>query len=65
MNYGMKKKKTSIDYNRHDELFFIIIILLASFLRQIVFHWNLSDCKFLHVSRTLLGIPADLNNGVV
>ena len=30
-----------------------------------VFHWNLSDIKSPHVSRTLLSILAHLNNGVV
>ena len=30
-----------------------------------VFHWSLSDSKSLQVSRTLLGILADLNNAVV
>ena len=27
--------------------------------------WSLSDTKFSQVSRTLLSIPADLNNNVV
>ena len=31
----------------------------------IVYHWSLSDSKFPQVSRTLLSIPADLNNAVV
>ena len=30
-----------------------------------VFHWNLSDCKYPQVSRTLLSILAVLNNVVV
>ena len=30
-----------------------------------VFHWSLSDCRSLQVSRTLLGILADFNNAVV
>ena len=30
-----------------------------------VFHWSLSDCKCLQVSRTLLSILADLNNAVL
>ena len=30
-----------------------------------VSHWNLSNCKSPQVSRTLLSILADLNNGVV
>ena len=46
----------------------IIIILLLSFSHQyklIVFHWSLSDSKSPQVSRTLLSILANLNNGVV
>ena len=30
-----------------------------------VFHWSLSDNKSPQVSRTLLGIPADLSNAIV
>ena len=30
-----------------------------------VFHWNLSDSKSLQVTRTLLSIPADLDNVIV
>ena len=29
------------------------------------FHWSLSECKSFQVSRTLLSILVDLNNGVV
>ena len=32
---------------------------------MMVFHWSLSDSKFLQVSRTLLSSLADLNNAVV
>ena len=42
--------------------------LIESFSHQrqlMVFHWRLSDSKFPQVSRTLLGILANLNNDVV
>ena len=49
-------------------MFIIIIYLLEFFLHQLtlmVFHWSLSDSKSPQVSRTLLSIPAVLNNAVV
>ena len=30
-----------------------------------IFHWGLSDSKFLQVSKTLLGILVDLNSAVI
>ena len=51
---------------------FIIIIIIFSFFAsfshqrlQLVFTWNLSDCNYLQVSRTLLSIPTNLRNVVV
>ena len=53
-------------------LFLLLLLLLLLFLesfshqRQLmVFHWKLSESKSPQVSRTLLGILADLNNVVV
>ena len=46
--------------------FIIIILLLLHFSHQcelVIFHWN--DSKSLQVSRSLLGILIDVDNGVV
>ena len=48
--------------------FFLLFHSFESFFLQrklIVFLWSLSDSKYPQVSRTLLGILADLNNSVV
>ena len=49
-------------------MLFIIVLLRESFSYQpfsMIFHWSLSDSKSPQVSRTFLGILADLNNAVV
>ena len=45
----------------------IIIIIIVSFSHQhylVVFCWSLSDSKYPQMGRTILSIPADLNNVV-
>ena len=46
-------------------LLLLLLLHLESYLHQLtlmVFHWSLSDNKFLQVSRTLLSILADVKN---
>ena len=57
----------SIEHNlKHTFVCILLFLSFESFSRQrllIVFHWSLCDSKSLHVSRTLLNILADHNNG--
>ena len=49
-------------------LLLLLFFSFESFSHQrslVVFHWNLRDSKSSQVSRTLLGILADLNNAIV
>ena len=47
---------------------FSLLLLFENFSHQLTlmgFHWNLSDSKSPQVSKTLLSILTDLNNGIV
>ena len=56
----------SVTFNEF--IIIIIILFLVSFSHKyylVVFHWSLTDSNSSQVTRTLLGILANLNNAVV